>query len=519
MRFKRLFIILLIISVLCVAVACNDNSETQNPDNQDPTTQDPSVPPTTDPTPDTPSGDGSDTGDDDDSDITEEPFESDGEFYFSINSDGYSLVSAVDPELTIADIPATFNSKPVTEIADEAFHVASGLQDVNIPASVKRIGDRAFSLCRNLTTVTFGENSELYSIGDGAFRAAESLKSIALPDSVRIIGADCFNEAESLESISGETNIIRIGRDAFDNTAYIKKQYEAFGVIVIGKTAYDYAEASDSDARCIVYAGVESIADGAFEDKDTITYVEIAATVTHIGEGAFAYCDNIESIVVDAANPVYYSEDNAVLEKTDGGIRLIRGVDAIPDDVTEIAAKAFSGSAALTDADLPDGVILLGKEAFAECRNLQSVVLSEGLTRIEESVFYGDEALQSASVPAGIRDIAGTAFSDCTSLKTVIIDSPFVIEAADMSMSAGHLLQWADTVYVAEPLTDAELAAAIDKLAEERSGEELELAAEKLEEYNISLKNANSAYLAAAFKESGSSSDFPGYRLFIRNNN
>ena len=44
-------------------------------------------------------------------------------------------------------------------------------------------------------------------------------------------------------------------------------------------------------------------------------------------------------------------------------------------------------------------------------------------------------------------------------------------------------------------------------------------AAEKLEEYNISLKNANSAYLAAAFKESGSSSDFPGYRLFIRNNN
>ena len=88
-----------------------------------------------------------------------------------------------------------------------------------------------------------------------------------------------------------------------------------------------------------------------------------------------------------------------------------------------------------------------------------------------------------------------------------------------MSMSAGHLLQWADTVYVAEPLTDAELAAAIDKLAEELSGEELELAAEKLEEYNISLKNANSAYLAAAFKESGSSSDFPGYRLFIRNNN
>ena len=387
MRYKRLLVILLIIAVLCVAVACNDDSDTQNPDNQTPGTQLPEGQnPSgndndqgngeTDGEPDGDAGEGEDEGG---GNIT--TYESDGTFYYSSNAEGYTLTSAVNENLNVANIPETFNSKPVTEIGEEAFRLAPWLSDVTVPSTVKVIREQAFSLCRNLTSITFAEGSELVSIGDNAFRAAENLQAIVLPDSLLSVGADCFNEAEALANVTC-SNVIRIGRDAFDNTAYIQKQYELPGIIVIGKTAYAYVEVDGGAANLDVYEGIESIADGAFEDNDTIVSVTISSTVSHIGEGAFAYCDNIQSIRVDAANASYYSQNNAVLQEVSGGIRLLRGVDAIPEGVTEIAAKAFSGSAKVVNVVMSDEITALGAEAFAECLNLTSVVLSDGLTAL-----------------------------------------------------------------------------------------------------------------------------------------
>lgn len=522
MRYKRLLVILLIIAVLCVAVACNDDSDTQNPDNQTPGTQLPEGQnPSgndndqgngeTDGEPDGDAGEGEDEGG---GNVT--TYESDGTFYYSSNAEGYTLTSAVNENLNVANIPETFNSKPVTEIGEEAFRLAPWLSDVTVPSTVKVIREQAFSLCRNLTSITFAEGSELVSIGDNAFRAAENLQAIVLPDSLLSVGADCFNEAEALANVTC-SNVIRIGRDAFDNTAYIQKQYELPGIIVIGKTAYAYVEVDGGAANLDVYEGIESIADGAFEDNDTIVSVTISSTVSHIGEGAFAYCDNIQSIRVDAANASYYSQDNAVLQEVSGGIRLLRGVDAIPEGVTEIAAKAFSGSAKVVNVVMSDQITALGAEAFAECLNLTSVVLSDGLTALESFVFSGATSLQNVTVSPGIRSVSGTAFSGCTALSTVTIDSPFVIEAADMSMDVGHLLQWAETVYIPKALTAEELSAAKKELESKLTGEELAAAISELESYNSNLKNAYSAYLAAEFTAVAADPEMPGYRVFVRN--
>ena len=100
-------------------------------------------------------------------------------------------------------------------IYDRAFYNCSSLTNITIPSSVTSIGRYAFSGCSNLTTVTFGENSQLTSIGDYAFYNCSSLTSITIPSSVTSIGDYAFYNCDSLTSVTVPSSVTSIGRSAF----------------------------------------------------------------------------------------------------------------------------------------------------------------------------------------------------------------------------------------------------------------------------------------------------------------
>ena len=52
-------------------------------------------------------------------------------------------------------IPSTYNDLPVLGIGDRAFSRCSSLTSVTIPDSVTSIGDRAFQYCSRLTSITY----------------------------------------------------------------------------------------------------------------------------------------------------------------------------------------------------------------------------------------------------------------------------------------------------------------------------------------------------------------------------
>ncbi|MGN1094601.1 MAG: leucine-rich repeat domain-containing protein, partial [Candidatus Neoclostridium sp.] len=66
--------------------------------------------------------------------------------------------------------------------------------------SVTSIGDRAFSDCSGLTSVTIGNS--VTSIGYGAFSDCSSLTSITIPDSVTSIGVSAFGDCSSLTQVN-----------------------------------------------------------------------------------------------------------------------------------------------------------------------------------------------------------------------------------------------------------------------------------------------------------------------------
>lgn len=56
-------------------------------------------------------------------------------------------------------------------------------------------------LCTNLETVSFGQNSKLQTIGDGAFAGCTSLKEIEIPASITVLYLSAFSECDNLKTI------------------------------------------------------------------------------------------------------------------------------------------------------------------------------------------------------------------------------------------------------------------------------------------------------------------------------
>ena len=96
------------------------------------------------------------------------------------------------------------------------------LTNIEIPAPVQEIGDRAFENCRMLNTVTFnGDN--LTRIGRWAFFQCLQLQNIIIPEGVTEIGFAAFYECAYLNEVSLPASVQQIGDQAFANCSRMTK--------------------------------------------------------------------------------------------------------------------------------------------------------------------------------------------------------------------------------------------------------------------------------------------------------
>lgn len=103
------------------------------------------------------------------------------------------------------------------EIGDYAFY-CSGVREVDIPKSVRRIGRGAFSHCASLGKISLNEGLEI--VDDYALDGDCGVTTLTVPHSVKTLGAYAF-------FIKGcEINLLvkppKMGRNCFDEDAKIK---------------------------------------------------------------------------------------------------------------------------------------------------------------------------------------------------------------------------------------------------------------------------------------------------------
>ncbi len=261
------------------------------------------------------------------------------------------------------------------------------LTSITIPDNVKSIGNAAFAYCAGLRTVKM--SNSLQSIGGSAFAYCTRLNTLHLPATLTYIGYYAFLETPFILSEGEWDNGIR-----YINTCLIEAdpaQISAVPVIREGTTAlYSGAFAKCENLESIVLPdAITAIPDNAFYKCGKLTSIKIPNGVTTIGDYAFYNCSGLTSI-------------------------------EIPDNVTIIGSNAFYNCSGLTSIEIPDNVTIIGWGAFSKCSGLTSVIIPDSVSEINQYVFNYCHNLTSVTIPANLKKINNTAFMDCESLNTVV---------------------------------------------------------------------------------------------------
>ena len=138
---------------------------------------------------------------------------------------------------------------------------------------------------------------------------------------------------------------------------------------------------------------VKSIGDLSYYRNPDLTSVTIPRNVTEIEGVAFRGCRRLKAFSVAAGNSCYKSSRGLLLSKD--GKTLI----AVPGGLKRVR--------------IPAGVQCIGKEAFFECEQLESVTIPDSVIRIEEGAFWRCRRLKDVQVPHGVTSIGDRAFLEC----------------------------------------------------------------------------------------------------------
>ena len=302
-------------------------------------------------------------------------------------------------------------------ICDEAFAEFKYLSSITIPDSVTLIGDEAFSRCESLSFITI-PNSVTH-IGDRAFYWCNNLSSITIPDSVTHIGDWAFQGCKSLSSISIADAVTHIGDWAFSGC------YSLFSITIPNSVTHlgtnPFANSAVHDINCyskyfevdedaLYSKGKKMII--AFFNRDASEFT-IPDSVTNIGDRAFSGCNSLSSITIPGS--VTHIGNSAFL-----GCKRLSSI-IIPNSVTHIGDSAFWWCERLSSVTIPNSVTHIGDSAFWGCRSLSSITIPDSVTLIGDEAFSDCVCLSSISIPNSVTHIGDCAFLDCYSLTSISI--------------------------------------------------------------------------------------------------
>ena len=263
-------------------------------------------------------------------------------------------------EITLADWKT--QAPNVTETF-QSFMDNAVLTSIEIPSSIKALGDSTFSSNVSLNKVNFEPSSKLTTIGNNAFYGTTSLKIMEIPKSVAFINTLSFSE-------SGIKNII------FDPNSVLN---------TIGTHAFG------SNLLSIkIPESTKVIQKSAFSNSINLNEISMPSRLGTWGPIQMVHY-GFSKVQWDSINWTYPPSNATILS-----MQVVRSIGwnnkteiTLADwkthapNVTEISASALANNIILTSIEIPDTVDKIGKLAFGGTTSLTNISMHTSLKTLD----------------------------------------------------------------------------------------------------------------------------------------
>lgn len=196
-------------------------------------------------------------------------------------------------------------------------------------------------------------------------------------DTIRLLA--CVGETEEsirIPDYIGGKKVTIIGENCFAHVAaksiYCPKTIEVIETGAFRKCAADFISLEE---------GLKTIGEGAFNNTISLNRLNIPNTVTSIGKGAFMACG------------VKYLHLSTGLTEIPADCFLMCHVSelVVPGSVKTIGVNAFANVKELRSVILQDGVETIGDKAFANCPKLDVVEIPNSVAQLDLNMIEGSE--------------------------------------------------------------------------------------------------------------------------------
>lgn len=288
----------------------------------------------------------------------------DGEAYVYAFYDSTGVIKDVE-------VKGLYEGVPVKRISGGVFYGKS-LERITLPDVIEAVESGAFVNCSADVNIP----ASLKKVGNAAFQGS-GIKNALIPPSVEELGVYIFSGCKSL----------------------IKLEYQA-GIKIPDGFCYETALKTVS-----VPGNIKEVGRYAFYRCSGLLKVSLADSITNIGDLAFFECTGLEEI--------HMPEQLITISKQAfDGCSSLKAI-TLPDSITTFGYRCFYGTG-LESVRIPSGITdWAGSQIFGYCKALKKVILAEGLESVGYLVFEACTSLTELEIPASLKNIESNAFMGC----------------------------------------------------------------------------------------------------------
>ena len=227
-------------------------------------------------------------------------------------------------------------------------------------------------------------------------------------------------------------NAIAATQQSYEVSDTINATLSSDGVLTISGSGEmpDYTERKlapwngENIKKVIVENGITSIGEYAFYNMPSITEVEFPEGLLEIGihsfENASLKIVTLPASLTDVGTDSFVSTTIEEYKVAEGNPSFSTDKGALFETINDHKyMQYFPPKSDLTTYTIPDGVISIGQNCFANAKNLQTINIPDSVTMLHANAF-SNSGITSITIPEITLEVfSPSVFENCTELKTV----------------------------------------------------------------------------------------------------